>query len=195
MKIVLATRNSGKVREMTARLSPLGVEVVSSADFPSVQDIVEDAESLEGNALKKARAVYKATGLPALADDTGLEVTALGGRPGVRSARYAGEDASDESNRKRLLEQMVNAGDRAARFRTVLAFVVNDGEHVFEGICDGRICEEERGEQGFGYDPVFLPEDSSRTFAEMDVAEKNAISHRGRALEAFEEYLKSRIDR
>jgi XTP/dITP diphosphohydrolase len=195
MKIVLATRNSGKVREMSARLSSLGVEVASSADFPSIQDVDEDADTLEGNALKKARAVNKATGLPALADDTGLEVTALGGRPGVRSARYAGEDASDESNRKRLLEQMVNAGDRAARFRTVLAFVVNDGEHVFEGICDGRICEEERGEQGFGYDPVFLPEDSVRTFAEMDVAEKNAISHRGRALEAFEEYLKTRIDR
>jgi XTP/dITP diphosphohydrolase len=189
MKIVLATRNQGKVTELAGRLSRLDVEVLSIHDVPGAPKVEEDQDTLEGNARKKARALYEASGLPSLADDTGLEVRALGGRPGVHSARYAGNGASDAANRSRLLEQLAEHGDRHARFRTVLAFVDDAGEQVFEGICEGRIIEQQRGEGGFGYDAVFLPEGEKRTFAEMSVDEKNAMSHRGRAVDAFVAFL------
>lgn len=190
--ILLASRNPHKISELRRELRPLGIELRSSADYPDLDEVVEDRDTLEGNALKKARRAQSGTGLPALADDTGLEIEALGGRPGVRSARFAGEGATDEENLEKLLAEMkdVEQPDRGARFRTVVAFVTPDYERTFEGICRGRILREPRGEKGFGYDPVFLPEGGRRTFAELEGEQKNNISHRGRAVRAFLEWLK-----
>lgn len=190
MKIVLATRNEGKVREMRRLLSGLNVEVVSAGEY-SIPEVVEDAGTLEGNALKKAKALHDATSLPALADDTGLEVDALNGAPGVHSARYAGPNADDAANRARLVEALQHETNRTARFRTVLAYVSDGDEHLFEGTCDGTITHEERGEDGFGYDSVFIPEEDDRTFAEMPADQKNAISHRARAMQAFVDWFRS----
>lgn len=195
MKIVLATKNPGKVYEMKSLLSGLPVELVSAADIPRAPDVEEDADTLEGNARKKAVALYDVTGLPSLADDTGLEVRALDGRPGVFSARFAGERADDTANRKRLLQELDGEEERSARFRTVVAFVDDGGGmHYFEGICPGEIIREERGTGGFGYDALFVPEGKSKTFAELPHEEKNAISHRGRALRHFAAYLRERIE-
>ena len=195
MTLVLATRNAGKLAEMQARLEGTGI-VLLSAGAVDGPDVVEDAPSLQGNALLKARALHAHAGLPALADDTGLEVDALGGAPGVHSARYAGPESDDKANRSRLLAELRSAGDagRRARFRTVLAFVDDDGERLFEGACDGEITDEERGAGGFGYDSLFVPDDQPagagrRTFAEMTKEEKNRISHRGRAVDAFVEWI------
>ena len=190
MKIVLATRNPGKIREMRRLLADLPVEVASAEEF-SAPDVEEDADTLEGNALKKARALFQVTGLPSLADDTGLEVQALSGAPGVRSARFAGPDADDAANRAHLLESLRNESDRAARFRTVLAFVSGDEETFFEGTCAGHIIREERGEEGFGYDSIFIPEGDERTFAEMNADDKNVVSHRARAMAAFVDWLRN----
>lgn len=192
MRLVLATRNAGKVAELQARLRLLGVDLVSAADLdaPAVD---EDADTLRGNAEKKARALFGHAGLPALADDTGLEVDALGGAPGVRSARYAGDGATDADNRRRLLADLAGAPGRAARFRTVLAYADGDGVRFFDGVCDGLIATEEAGAAGFGYDSVFRPASGDgRTFAEMSAEEKNRISHRGRALDAFAAWLADR---
>lgn len=194
MKIVLATRNPGKLYEMRALLSGLPVHLISAAEVNGAPNVEEDAETLEGNAARKAQALYEYTGLPSLADDTGLEVGALGGRPGVHSARYAGERADDVANRRLLLKNLEGVENRAARFRTVVAFVDGDGTlHYFEGICSGTIIDEERGEGGFGYDPLFVPEESDLTFAELSAEEKNAVSHRGRALRPFAAYLRDRL--
>jgi XTP/dITP diphosphohydrolase len=154
---------------------------------PEVPDVVEDAETLEGNALLKARAICSATVEPALADDTGLEVDALDGAPGVRSARFAGEEADDEANRGHLLVQLDGVTNRRARFRTVMTVVFPDGSQLsVEGRCEGSIADRERGDRGFGYDSLFIPDDGDgRTFAEMSTTEKNDISHRGRALTAL----------
>jgi XTP/dITP diphosphohydrolase len=152
--------------------------------------VIEDAATLEGNAEKKARALHAFTGLPALADDTGLEVAALDGRPGVRSARFAGETATDADNRARLLAELHGQSDRRARFRTVLAFVDEAGAlHTFAGVCAGRILDEERGAGGFGYDALFVPDGHAETFAEMTKEAKNRISHRALALAAFAAWL------
>ena len=191
MRLVLATRNRGKVAELAARLG--AVELVSAADLPDAPDIEEDADTLRGNAEKKARALFAHTGLPALADDTGLEVDALGGAPGVRSARFAGETATDADNRRHLVRQLDGAASRAARFRTVLAYVDEAGLQTFDGVCEGEITAAEEGDGGFGYDPLFRPADGDgRTFAQMSAEEKNAISHRGRALDAFEAWMDGR---
>ena len=183
--LVLATRNAGKLQELGALLadSPR-VLVAAPADAPEVE---EDAPTLEGNAEKKARALHAHTGLAALADDTGLEVDALGGAPGVRSARYAGEPPDDAANRAHLRRALAGHADRRARFRTVLAFVDEAGAlTTFEGVCEGTLLDHERGTGGFGYDALFVPDGGDgRTFAEMDRAEKNAVSHRARALRAF----------
>ena len=193
MRLVLATRNPGKVAELAHRLGPLGVTLVSAADIPGAPDVEEDAPTLRGNAEKKARALHAHTGLPSLADDTGLAVDALGGRPGVRSARYAGPDADDAANRARLLAELDGAAARTARFRTVLALADGDGVRFFDGVCEGTILGAERGRGGFGYDALFAPaEGDGRTFAEMDKAEKGRISHRGRALDAFADWLRAR---
>ena len=193
MEIVLATRNPGKVREVRALLAGLPVTLRTAASFAGAPEVVEDAPTLEGNARKKALALHRHTGLPALADDTGLEVMALGGRPGVHSARFAGPDADDAANRAKLLRELSGAADRSARFRTVVAFAEDGEVRFFEGVCPGRILEEERGAGGFGYDALFVPEGETRTFAELGPAEKNAVSHRGRALRKLAAYLRARL--
>ena len=194
MRLVLATRNPGKVAELAARLGD-AADLISAADVPGAPEVVEDADTLRGNAEKKARALHAHTGLPALADDTGLEVDALDGAPGVWSARFAGADADDAANRALLLDRLGGRDDRSARFRTVLAFADSAGIRFFDGVCEGSITEAEAGTGGFGYDAIFRPADGDgRTFAEMGAAEKNEISHRGRALDAFSRWLTSRSE-
>lgn len=190
--IVLASRNEHKIEELKATLADLPVELVSALDYPQLEEVEEDKPTLEGNAVKKAEYVYRETGLPALADDTGLEVDALDGRPGVFSARYAGENATYQDNVNKLLDEIegVPSEDRGAQFRTVAALVSDKGIFTFEGICRGVILEEERGDKGFGYDPIFRPEDYKQTFAELDAKVKNKISHRGKAIQKFYDWLK-----
>ncbi|MDP9494465.1 MAG: RdgB/HAM1 family non-canonical purine NTP pyrophosphatase [Actinomycetota bacterium] len=186
-RLVVASKNPDKITEIEDVLEPLGVteEIVRGLEWP---DVEETGHTLEENALLKARAVSTAVGLPAVADDTGLEVAALGGRPGVNTARFAGNNASYSENVVLLLEEMEGIVDRRARFRTVVALVFPDGaEFVAEGMVDGVITLERRGEQGFGYDPVFEVED--RTLAELSLLEKNRLSHRARALRALAEVL------
>jgi XTP/dITP diphosphohydrolase len=189
MKLVLATRNPGKVAEMQALLQGLPVTVLTVADFPDAPEVEEDAPTLEGNARKKAAALHVHTGLPALADDTGLEVPVLGGRPGVHSARYAGLDGDAAANRAKLLREIAAFDHPAARFRTVAAFADGHGIACFEGVCEGHLRHEERGTGGFGYDALFVPAGETRTFAELDQEAKNALSHRGHALRAFARFL------
>lgn len=189
-KIVLASKNPHKFKEVQQILQPLGIEVLSARDFSHLEDVEEDADTLEGNALKKARYVAKETDLPALSDDTGLEVDALNGAPGVYSARYAGENASYEDNVGKLLDEMEGVSDRAAKFRTVMAMVSDKSEYTFEGVCEGIITTKPKGDKGFGYDPVFQPEGYNQTFAELDSSIKNEISHRGKAVQKFIEFLK-----
>lgn len=193
MRIVLATRNPGKVGELRALLADLPVELVSAVEVAGAPDVQEDAPTLEGNARKKALALHQHTGLPALADDTGLEVDALAGRPGIRSARYAGDTADDAANRERVLREMHTVGKRAARFRTVLAFAVGGDVRFFEGVCEGTLTDRQRGEGGFGYDSIFQPQGEVQTFAEMHPRDKNRISHRRRALDQFAEYLRTHL--
>lgn len=191
-QIVLATRNAGKVAELRHALSARDVELHSVADFPDAPVVVEDAETLAGNARKKALALHHHTGLPALADDTGLEVDALGGRPGVHAARYAGPAEDPLANRALLLRELAGQSNRAARFRTVMALATVEGLTYFEGVCEGQILDHERGEGGFGYDAVFRPAGLDRTFAELTKDEKNALSHRGHAVRALVQYLESK---
>ncbi|MCH2450131.1 MAG: RdgB/HAM1 family non-canonical purine NTP pyrophosphatase [Gracilimonas sp.] len=188
-KLVLASQNPHKIEEMQQILSPLGIEVLSSKDFPNLKEVIEDRPTLKGNALKKAQYVSKETRLPALSDDTGLEVEALNGRPGVYSARYAGRNASYQDNVLKLLEELNGRSNRAAQFRTVVALVDEGLEYTFEGVCKGEIITEEKGNKGFGYDPVFKPDGFDETFAELDSATKNEISHRGRAIQNFVQFL------
>ncbi|MBO6585731.1 MAG: RdgB/HAM1 family non-canonical purine NTP pyrophosphatase [Gracilimonas sp.] len=189
-KLVIASQNPHKIEELEQILRPLGIEVLSTKGFPELKEVVEDQPTLQGNALKKARYVAKETGLPALSDDTGLEVDSLNGEPGVYSARYAGKRASYQDNVNKLLTELDGITDRKAQFRTVVALVHSDKEYVFEGICKGEILTEEKGDKGFGYDPVFKPEGFDKTFAELDSAIKNDISHRGKAVQKFVSFLK-----
>jgi len=187
MRLVLATRNAGKLRELDALLAATGVTPVPCPE--DAPEVVEDAPTLAGNAEKKARALHAFTGLPALADDTGLEVDALGGRPGVRSARYAGEAATDADNRTLLLRDLGGRPSRA-RFRTVIAFVDDAGAlRTFEGVCEGTIGTDARGDGGFGYDALFTPDGFDQTFAELPREVKNRVSHRARALASFAAWL------
>lgn len=192
--LVLATRNRGKLKEIGTLLSGLVERIRCAADFEGFPETVEDGVTFEQNALKKAREAVAHTGLPALADDSGLVVEALGGRPGVHSARFAGEGAGDAANNRRLLEELddLPADRRRAAFVCVLAFVTPGGrEELFHGRVGGIIIGEQRGEGGFGYDPLFLVDGFDRTMAELAMEEKNRISHRGQALLAFREYLLS----
>lgn len=192
MKIVLASRNEKKLEELKRILKDLEIEILSLKDFPSLQEVIEDGLTFEENALKKARYVSMMTGLPALADDSGLEVEALGGAPGVFSARYAGENATDEENIDKLLSALRNVpfSERKARFVCCIALVYPNGEeYIFKGEIKGFISETPRGHQGFGYDPIFQPEGHNRTFAEMSQQEKDAISHRSKALKKFKDFL------
>ncbi len=192
MQIVLATRNEHKVREIRGILDGLAVELLSFLDLPEVPDVVEDGETLEANAMKKAVEVARACGLPALADDTGLEVAALGGEPGVYSARYAGPACDPVANNAKLLRELAAAGDddRRATFRCVITLATpHRVVGTVEGATTGVITREPRGAGGFGYDPLFLPDGHERTYAEMSASEKNAISHRGRAVRASRELV------
>ncbi|RIK08815.1 MAG: non-canonical purine NTP pyrophosphatase, RdgB/HAM1 family [Acidobacteria bacterium] len=198
--VVLATRNPDKIREITAILRDARVEVADPADLPRWDEPLEDGETLEDNAYIKAKAVYDATGVPSVADDTGLEVDAIGGAPGVRSSRYSGEGATYESNCAKLLSDLGETSARSARFRTVVATAGLDdagiagGDFDVDGVLEGEISSERRGSGGFGYDPVFVPNGSDRTLAEMTSDEKNAISHRGRAFRKFAAEFSRRLD-
>lgn len=190
--LVLASRNKDKIEELRETLQPLGITLKSSYDFPDLEEVIEDHETLEGNALKKAEYTFEQTGIPSVADDTGLEVEALDGEPGVYSARYAGEDASYRDNTRKLLSELqyVPEDKRTAQFRTVVAFVGEDEQKIFHGICKGLILKTPRGDKGFGYDPVFQPQGYERTFAELSAEEKNEISHRGKAVGKFVDWIK-----
>lgn len=193
--IVLATQNDGKARELARLLDGLAARFESLRAHPSVELPPETGASCRENALLKARAVFAALRLPALGDDSGLEVDALAGAPGIHSARYAGENATDRENNEKLLQALehIPADSRTARFRCVLALVRGPGDEVVaEGTCEGNILDAPRGEGGFGYDPLFLPEDETRSFAELPGDVKNAISHRGRAAAALRAALKLR---
>lgn len=181
--IVLATRNQGKIKEFQALLKDYPVELRSLNDFGPIPEVEEDGETFDDNAYKKASFTAKVLGLPAIADDSGLEVAALNGAPGVISARYAGENASDADNIAKLLKEMDGETDRNAAFRCVLSIAVPTGPALtYEGRCEGEITLEPKGTDGFGYDPVFYYPAFEKTFAEIAMREKNKVSHRGKAL-------------
>jgi XTP/dITP diphosphohydrolase len=191
-ELVVATRNRGKLKEIQALLAGVVENVRCAADFPDLADTIEDGDTFQANALKKAREAMLHTGLPALADDSGLTVDALDGRPGVYSARFAGEGADDAANNRRLLEELagIPAQRRQAAFVCQLAFVTPQGEEqLFDGRIGGQILTAPRGEGGFGYDPLFLVDGFERTMAELSLSEKNTISHRGQALQRFRTFL------
>ncbi len=191
MKIILASHNPHKVEEMKSVLRDLSVEIITLDDYPEVGDIEETGKTLKENALLKARTVNRLTGLPAIGDDTGLEVDSLNGGPGVYSARYAGENATYEDNVKKLLMEMsdIRKNERTARFRTVAAFVDGETELTSEGKIEGMITFEPKGRSGFGYDPLFFISEMNCTFAELSTEEKNKISHRGHALQNLHKQL------
>lgn len=180
-KLLLCTGNPGKIAELRAML-PSDMQLVGLAEAGLPLDLPETGDSFTANALQKARFAFERTGLTCIADDSGLEVNALNGAPGVYSARYAGQEKSDRANMAKLVRELDGVEDRRARFRTVIALVDASGEYTFEGDVRGTITTEPRGSNGFGYDPVFLPEMSDLTFAELDAKMKNAISHRGQAV-------------
>jgi XTP/dITP diphosphohydrolase len=198
ISLVLATRNRHKVEELSAMLSELPVRILSFHDFPDMPDVVEDGATLTENAIKKAREVASFTGLPALADDTGLEVDALDGAPGVRSARFAGEPPNWEANNRKLLSDLngIEGSARAAAFRCVVALAVPGDEEVrtVEGVTHGVILEAARGRGGFGYDPLFLPDGHGLTYAEMRSDEKNAVSHRGKSIKNARALIAALLD-
>lgn len=183
-QIVLATKNKGKIAEMRALLAPLDIEVLSLADFAPIADAVEDGDTFADNAQIKARYYFAHTHVPCLADDSGLEVDVLDGRPGVYSARYSGEGATDESNNDKVLAEMAEVADdkRTARFRCAMALVGTDVNLTADGTCEGVLLRERRGDGGFGYDPIFYVPQFERTLAQLSQEEKNAISHRGQAV-------------
>ena len=188
MKILIASRNAHKIQEIREIFDLPGVEWVSTEAFPDLADVVEDGDTFEANAIKKAAELARATGLWALADDSGLEVAALGNAPGVYSARYAGEPCNHAANNAKLLRELGGKSDRSARFRCVAALSDPSGRaETVSGSCPGRIIEALRGAQGFGYDPLFVPEGFEQTFAEMGNEQKNKLSHRGRAMARAQE--------
>lgn len=188
-KLIFATNNSHKLQEIQDLLQNK-FHVVSLEDIGIYEDIAETADTLEGNALLKARYVFERTQSDCFADDTGLEVDELDGAPGVYSARYAGENASFDDNMDKLIDTLRGTENRKARFRTVIALIFKGNEYLFEGRVDGIILKEKAGSQGFGYDPIFLPEGFEKSFAEMDPIQKNAISHRGRSVQKLINFLK-----
>jgi XTP/dITP diphosphohydrolase len=195
-RLVFASRSKGKLAELRELVADLGLDVIGVGEIDHVPDVVEDADTFRGNAIKKAREVSAATGLPALADDSGLEVDALGGAPGVYSARYAGKHGDDAANNARLLREMANVPDeqRTARFRCCLALADVRGalgERVIavDGVCEGRVLRAERGTNGFGYDPLFFCDALGQTFAEAGIGPKGGVSHRARAMAALKPEL------
>jgi XTP/dITP diphosphohydrolase len=196
MKIILATHNTDKRKEMMAVLADLNIEILSLADFPQVGEIVEDGETLTENAIIKAKAVFDITGIPAISDDTGLSVDALHGAPGVYSARYAGENATYADNVEKLVDEMKNVlpENRGAQFQTIMVYIDKDTELIADGVVKGQIANASKGVGGFGYDPVFYIPEQEKTFAEMTIQEKNQISHRGIALRNLKEILYSYLN-
>ena len=188
MKLIFASHNENKAKEIRSLL-PQHIELLTLSDMQLLEEIPETADTLEGNALLKASYVNDRFGLNCFADDTGLEVHALNGAPGVYSARYAGSSKDPEANIALLLKNLANVEDRSARFRTSIALYWNGEQHFFDGIVDGQIAKVRSGSDGFGYDPVFIPENSTRTFAEMTLQEKNQQSHRARALEKMIDFF------
>lgn len=189
MDILFATNNAHKLAEVQSKLAPLGYRVKGLRELIGDVDIPETGSTLEENAAIKARFLSDRTGMDCFADDTGLEVSALDGAPGVYSARYAGEGCSFDDNMDKLLSALDDAADRSARFRTVICLIKEGTEYLFEGEVKGVILEKRSGSEGFGYDPIFRPEGHDKSFAEMTMDEKNAISHRGRAVERLVRHL------
>jgi len=190
MKLVFATNNLHKLREVQEMLSN-SIEVLSLKDIGCFEEIEETENTLEGNAKLKADYITQKYGFDCFADDTGLEVEALNGKPGVYSARYAGEHGNAEKNMEKLLIELQNKSSRKAKFRTIIALNLNNKQYLFEGICDGKILNEKTGIKGFGYDPIFKPSNASCSFAEMSSEEKNIISHRGIAIQELVQFLNS----
>lgn len=191
-KLILATNNNDKVTEIKKILNKTDIEILSMKDAGINYEVTEDKDSLEGNSLKKAEEIYLISGIPCVADDTGLFTIALNGEPGVYSSRYAGENVTYSDNRKKLLDNMKGIPEekRTAYFRTTVCFYREKTiYYFFEGECKGRILEEERGEKGFGYDAIFLPEGFDKSFAEMTIEEKNTISHRAKAFLKFRDFI------
>ena len=193
MKLVFATNNRHKLDEVRAIVGDR-VEVLSLNDIDCHDEIPETADTLQGNALIKARYIYEKYGVDCFADDTGLEVEALDGAPGVYSARYAGEECDPEANMRKLLHNLTGKSNRNAQFRTVIALIVKGEEMLFNGIVKGTIATEKKGDSGFGYDPVFIPEGHSESFAQMSSEMKNSMSHRFRATQQLGDYLKENYD-
>ncbi len=190
MELIFATNNAHKISEVAATLDSR-YHIVTLKECGITEDIPETHPTIEGNASQKSHYIYERTHRNCFADDTGLEVMALDGAPGVRSARYAGDRHDFDANNRLLLKNMEGKTDRRARFRTVISLILDGEEHLFEGVVEGRIIDHEVGTGGFGYDPMFVPDGYDRTFAEMTADEKNAISHRGRAVKKLAAYLQS----
>jgi XTP/dITP diphosphohydrolase len=189
-KLVFVSHNQNKIREVRA-MTPESIDIIGLDKLGCSDEIHETADSLEGNALLKARYIFEKYNVNCFADDTGLEVEALDGRPGVYSARYAGPGKNSEDNINKLLDELKGSTNRKARFRTVIALILDGEEMLFDGIAEGHIIHEKKGKDGFGYDPVFQPEGYDLTFAEMPIQKKNLISHRFKAFNMLSEYLMS----
>lgn len=190
MELVFATNNKHKIEELQAILGN-EIKLLSLKDIGCLEDIPEDQNTLKGNASQKSNFVFEKYAYPCFADDTGLEIEALNGEPGVFSARYAGEEKNSEANMNKVLKKLTKINNRKARFRTVISLIIRGEEKQFEGIVEGNILNEKRGGSGFGYDPIFQPEGFETSFAQMSLADKNKISHRGRAVEKLVNYLKT----
>lgn len=190
MKLVFASNNHNKIAEIKQML-PSSIELLSLEEIGCIEDIPETADTIEGNAILKANYVSEKYGFSCFADDTGLEVEALNGEPGVYSARYAGEQKNADDNMDKLLENLKDKSSRKAQFKTIIALNINNEQHLFEGIIKGDIITEKRGQKGFGYDPIFVPEGFSTTFAEMEMNEKAKLSHRGIATRKLISFLET----
>lgn len=189
IELVFATNNLNKLSEVQ-KLLPTSIKLLSLEDIGCFEEVEETEETLQGNALLKAEYVLKNYTYNCFADDTGLEVEALHNRPGVYSSRYAGEDGNSEKNMQKLLSELQGKQNRKAQFRTVIALCIDKKEYLFEGVCKGKISTEKKGKEGFGYDPVFIPDGSQKSFAEMTQEEKNTVSHRAKAIHQLVEFLK-----
>lgn len=193
MKLVFATNNAHKLEEIREMLGKK-YEIISLKELGCHDNIPETQDTLEGNALQKARYIHKKYGVNCFADDTGLEIKALNNAPGVYSARYAGDAHDSETNMEKVLRQMKGISQREARFRTVITLILNNRIHSFEGIIEGEILSSKQGESGFGYDPIFRPKGHSLSFAEMSLADKNKISHRGQAIQKLVKFLQEQTN-
>ena len=191
MELVVATQNLHKLEEIQTKLKDIKILGINSSDFP--EELSETGDTLAENASQKARQVYHILRKNCFADDTGLEIEALGGEPGVLSARYAGLGKNNQDNINLVLSKLLGERNRSARFRTVICLIFNNNEYFFEGVCEGEILQSPIGEKGFGYDAIFLPKGSTKSFAEMEMTEKGAISHRTSAIQKMVDFIKSEI--